>query len=64
MDMYGGIPRRLYLYVFKPFAKCVVGYELVNWTTLITETYWLQCLSLTLWRGNAYKVKYLAYLFM
>ena len=53
-----------YSYVFKSLVKHVVGYEPVNWAAPTTETYWLQHLSLTLWRGNAYKDKFFADLYV
>ena len=63
MDAYGGIPQRTYSYVFKPLVRKIQDYVPVNWAAPNAETYWLQRLSLTLWKGNAYKVKYLADLY-
>ena len=56
---YGGIPQRTYSNL--PHKR--LEYVPVNWAAPNAETYWLQRLSLTLWKGNAYKVKYLADLY-
>lgn len=59
MDAYGGIPSKSFSYVFKPLVRRIEGYQPVNWAAPTAETYWLQRLSLTLWKGNAFKIRYL-----